>query len=457
MGLYLLFSGLMIWIMTAVSDQMKSANRSWSNWMFVLLGAVLCALSIFLIGKIGGVDFLQGEDFFLLFLLVSIISSLWFCLGRGQTRERNAGTVLRIFAAGAMQGLVLYLLQLIVQMTIVYLFFDLSNLSYAVLMIRSDLKTQVIYILLTALVWGLISFYFSKKLTFLKKVSDRTNGLLFLGFGLMFVLVLFYGRGLFTLRHPSQVTYVLLYGMIALVSLMVIGLMSFSEKDHEKEKQLSDMDHTNQLISAGYQSLSERQQELSRQAHDFKNHLQVIRGLADRQQEGIISYIDELLSSSQGSSSFHTGSQVVDAVLNAKQQLCEEKKIRFSAEIHLPDELHIQPSDLCILLSNQLDNAIDACLREEKVDALTIRMTIDTKEDFVFLMTENTCTDDPFDGDLPASNKHLPSKKTEPGHGMGLKNMEYIAAKYDGSVQSSWDSGIFSSVIMFQNHERKGD
>ena len=299
MGLYLLFSGLMIWIMTAVSDQMKSANRSWSNWMFVLLGAVLCALSIFLIGKIGGVDFLQGEDFFLLFLLVSIISSLWFCLGRGQTRERNAGTVLRIFAAGAMQGLVLYLLQLIVQMTIVYLFFDLSNLSYAVLMIRSDLKTQVIYILLTALVWGLISFYFSKKLTFLKKVSDRTNGLLFLGFGLMFVLVLFYGRGLFTLRHPSQVTYVLLYGMIALVSLMVIGLMSFSEKDHEKEKQLSDMDHTNQLISAGYQSLSERQQELSRQAHDFKNHLQVIRGLADRQQEGIISYIDELLSSSQ--------------------------------------------------------------------------------------------------------------------------------------------------------------
>ena len=80
MGLYLLFFVFFIWIMTAVSDQMKSANRSWSNWMFVLLGAVLCALSIFLIGKIGGVDFLQGEDFFLLFLLVSIISSLWFCL-----------------------------------------------------------------------------------------------------------------------------------------------------------------------------------------------------------------------------------------------------------------------------------------------------------------------------------------------------------------------------------------
>ena len=232
MGLYLLFSGLMIWIMTAVSDQMKSANRSWSNWMFVLLGAVLCALSIFLIEKIGGVDFLQGEDFFLLFLLVSIISSLWLCLGRGQTRERNAGTVLRIFAAGAMQGLVLYLLQLIVQMTIVYLFFDLSNLSYAVLMIRSDLKTQVIYILLTALVWGLISFYFSKKLTFLKKVSDRTNGLLFLGFGLMFVLVLFYGRGLFTLRHPSQVPHVQLYSMIALVSLIGTVLTSLSATDY---------------------------------------------------------------------------------------------------------------------------------------------------------------------------------------------------------------------------------
>ena len=100
--------------------------------------------------------------------------------------------------------------------------------------------------------------------------------------------------------------------------------------------------------------------------------------------------------------------------------------------------------DICGILANQIDNALEACKSMPESFPREIKITIKQVENFAFFRVENTTKCNPF-----TNNHSLASTKndTSTQHGLGLKNIRDIANKYNGFLRSEYENGVFISVV----------
>ena len=92
----------------------------------------------------------------------------------------------------------------------------------------------------------------------------------------------------------------------------------------------------------------------------------------------------------------------------------------------LPAFIIVSDSDLCVLLSNALENALHACqLLDSTKEAFVIDVQFHIRDGHLFLQVENPCKDDIlFENGIPVSN--------EPGHGIGVQSICAIVERYGG-------------------------
>ena len=168
--------------------------------------------------------------------------------------------------------------------------------------------------------------------------------------------------------------------------------------------------------------------------HDVKNHMTVLTEfLARGNIQGAEKYLSELkIISEEFSFRFLTGRPAADILINSKLSEAEKMGIDISCEISIPRS-EIKDSDLCIILANAVDNAVHAC---EKLGDDT-RKFIEIRGNFhenIFL----TEVRNSFGGER--------FKK-----GTGLKNIEYTAKKYGGSVRINCTENVFTLQVIMQN------
>lgn len=175
--------------------------------------------------------------------------------------------------------------------------------------------------------------------------------------------------------------------------------------------------------------------------HDMKNHMLILRTLLDEPGSGCEAkaYLEQLYPLvEQMDTHIRTGNAVADVVVNAKFQYAKKTipDIRFDAEdFVVPDTIAVKAYDIGIILSNGLDNAVEACqnLRRKEPDAeAEIVLRSFWKGNMYFLEIENSF-DGVFvmeaDGEYPRSTKPDPDE-----HGIGLKNIRSCAQKYAGDM-----------------------
>ncbi len=162
--------------------------------------------------------------------------------------------------------------------------------------------------------------------------------------------------------------------------------------------------------------------------HDIKNHLLVLKGLLHTGQiPKAQSYLDNLEAATEGLSlSFQTGNPVVDILLSSKLEAARQAGINTVCSLRLPQPWNINDIDLCIIFSNALDNAIQACspLEGEK----TIHISGEQQGDFYLLEFKNNC---------------LCSPPYKPEPGTGLQNVKAVAEKHGGAVTIECRSSYF--------------
>ena len=170
------------------------------------------------------------------------------------------------------------------------------------------------------------------------------------------------------------------------------------------------------------------------------------KGLASMGKHAEIStYIDSLLSVTyQETVLCHSGSDIIDAIINHKAAEARQLGITFSFSVnyHVPADIH--PVDICGALANQIDNAFDACMQMSSSDIREVKVIVKQVENFVFFRVENTVNNDPFE-----NKRFLTSTKTDTSkqHGLGLKNIRDIAEKYNGFLRNEYKDGLFISVV----------
>lgn len=138
-----------------------------------------------------------------------------------------------------------------------------------------------------------------------------------------------------------------------------------------------------------------------------------------------------------------TGNIMVDAILNSKLSLIRSKNIAVNAKATVPSSLAISDVDLCALIGNLLDNAMEACLRQPENSERYIRVFIGILKGQLYLSVFNSAGEN-----VRKSGKTYLSSKNSPTHGFGLARIDRITKKYGGYVNRQNEEGIFATEIM---------
>lgn len=128
--------------------------------------------------------------------------------------------------------------------------------------------------------------------------------------------------------------------------------------------------YQSELVQTHYQEVENMYRQIRGWRHDYRNHIQVLKSYAkDGDLAQISKYLDELDEDlSTVDTVIKTGNKMTDAILNSKISLAKAKHIPVVADAHVPVALKTSEMDLCIIIGNLFDNAIEESLQlpEEK-------------------------------------------------------------------------------------------
>ena len=146
----------------------------------------------------------------------------------------------------------------------------------------------------------------------------------------------------------------------------------------------------NEFIETHYREVENMYQKMRGWRHDYHNHIQTLKFLAANNDiVGIREYLNELDTNlSILDSSIRTGNSMADAILNSKVSLAKAREIDVRVDAHIPVKLKISEIDLCCILGNLFDNAIDASMALPPQNRL-IRVYMDMKGSRLYISFTN--------------------------------------------------------------------
>ena len=223
--------------------------------------------------------------------------------------------------------------------------------------------------------------------------------------------------------------------------MMRVMKVNAEAREHEQISQLLSVQLENQVEY--YKKIETIYNEFREFRHDFKNHLLCLRSLlAENEVSRACEYMDDIEQMSlTRKSTFDTGNIIVNALLSDKTEKAAQHhtKIQFSG--YAPT-VGITNADLCTILANAVDNAIEACAKDGSGQEKEIRIHSDFQQGYFFLKITNPV----FERVEVRNGNQLRTTKTEnPSmHGFGVANIVRTAKKYDGDAAISADEHLFT-------------
>ncbi len=176
--------------------------------------------------------------------------------------------------------------------------------------------------------------------------------------------------------------------------------------------------------------------------HDYHNHIQAMLAMVE-EPEQLREYLwklnDDLTSVD---TMVKTGNVMVDAILNSKLSLIRSRGIAVHAKATVPPTLSLSEIDLCAILGNLLDNAMESCLRLENPQDRFIRVYIGLLKQQLYICVTNSAAP------VKRAGKQFLSTKDAPSHGFGLTRIDHLAEKYGGYVNRQHEEGAFATEVM---------
>ena len=229
------------------------------------------------------------------------------------------------------------------------------------------------------------------------------------------------------------------------VVLMMSVLVFNINRQYEVEKELAKLKSEQaELLERDYTAVNRAYQVNAKLFHDFHNHIGVLRQFLTHERYGeAVRYLDELQAPVRNlTATVWTGDETADYLINSKAAAAEADGIRFQAQVEFPRRTNIRSVDLCAILGNLLDNAIEAARQVPDPPGRTVALTIRRIHQMLVIKVENS-----FDAAPVQEGGELKTTKTEGGlHGWGLKSAQTAAEKYDGMVQAGVSGEVFRAV-----------
>lgn len=228
-----------------------------------------------------------------------------------------------------------------------------------------------------------------------------------------------------------------------LLVLFIMIIINESRSSLEKRFQFSYDSFQRSLINEQYQEIKNVYLQMRGWRHDYHNHIQTMKAyLSMKELDKLDDYFNELQSDLDSvDNMIKSGNIMMDAILNSKISIMNREGIAVNCKVMLPEELTINDIDLCVIVGNLLDNAIEAC-RAIPVEKRFIRIFSELAGKQLYLSIQNSATEQI---DFNQKN-YISSKRGE--HGFGMKRVSLLVDKYGGYLNLQNEPGIFASEII---------
>lgn len=220
----------------------------------------------------------------------------------------------------------------------------------------------------------------------------------------------------------------------------IIGLSNqlFLRKTYEEQM----MEYQNKIMARQVDEVNNIYLVMRGWRHDYHNHLQNLKAyLKMGQIDEASGYLNELENDLDDIYQLvDTGNVNVDAILNSKLSLAIAHEIDLNYKATVPKQLKVSDIDLCVILGNLIDNAIEAC--EKMEEGRFIRLYIGTFQKQLYISVTNS-TNEMI---KKLDEEYITTKRGNHGHGLKRINLE--VEKYGGYINRKNEPGIFVTEIM---------
>lgn len=256
--------------------------------------------------------------------------------------------------------------------------------------------------------------------------------LMILGFSCIFTVFLVQCLYLHEVLGSVNTVIALYIGIAGNIYLIVGVDESMSKKYYQKINQIMQEHFRNQVDY--YKSLETMSKETRAIKHDMQNHLIVMQGLIGQAKyEELDKYVERIKSSVIRSHAvIQTGNPVIDAIINEKNEVAKERQIPMEINISIPTNISIEVVDLCIMVANSIDNALEACERINDITKRYIKIDVKVVQGYFIFEIINSMVNEK----IKIKDNTIVTSKLDPfNHGFGLGNIRSSVDKYAGDFE----------------------
>lgn len=206
--------------------------------------------------------------------------------------------------------------------------------------------------------------------------------------------------------------------------------------------------YQNDLVEKHFEEVDNMYRQTRGWRHDFKTHVQTMQAYLEMGQlDRLGQYLHDLTEDFNAVDTvLKTGNIMLDAILNSKISILQNKDIKVDAAAAVSGEIPISDVDLSIIIGNLLDNAMEACMKMPPQERF-VRLYIDEVKDNLYIYIMNSA-----DGTYSKGLGGYLSTKTVNGHGFGLQRIDKVVKKYKGYRNRQDEGNVFATEILLPLH-----
>lgn len=237
------------------------------------------------------------------------------------------------------------------------------------------------------------------------------------------------------------------YVMLMISLLLLLLFIEYYRRQHISKAAAELQTQAAEALLRSIEAQRENSENIRRLRHDLKNHMLTVRLLL--REEGVEktdAYIGQFLDEAAvNTQQFHTGHHLMDGILMYKLASVSDRQIETQVNLDFATGSFISNFDMCVIMGNILDNALEACDRIPEGKRRRIVLTGGVSAGCLILRLKNSCTD------MPLLINGLPYtiKGNAYAHGFGLRNVERALKHYNGELSISMDEAqLFTLTIL---------
>ena len=235
---------------------------------------------------------------------------------------------------------------------------------------------------------------------------------------------------------------------LCIICVMNIGTYYMYEKvseAYQEKMQKAVLENQIVMYQNQFEIIHEARQDIKQLRHDMKNHFLLVEGYLQKGKYAEAQkYIEQLAEKTASAKEYvNTGNDELDSILNYKLARADNLNSKVDVTIEVPRERFMSDFDLNMLLSNLMDNALEAI---EKAEERVLTVRIKYIKRMLYMSVYNS-----YNGDVKREgNKLLTTKAKKEEHGIGMTSIQHIVDKYQGEMTIQTSEDMFKTdIIMY--------